>query len=123
MQKVAAMASPDPLAFTVRDTESALEIHFVETRLGNFNIEAIGEQLLALLPALGQRTLQLDFDKVTFLDSAVLNKVVTLHKQTAASGGRVKVSNLDPSLYEIFFVTRLTSLFEVTSKHGGTALP
>jgi anti-anti-sigma factor len=64
------------------------------------------------------RNLVLDFSNVEFLSSAALDALVRLHLQLKAAGGRLAVRRLDDELYELFEVTRLTSLFEVCRGGG-----
>jgi anti-anti-sigma factor len=57
--------------------------------------------------------LLLDFSDVAFISSKVLGQVITLDKVVKASGGRLKLCNVRPEIYELFRLTRLDRLFEI----------
>ena len=57
--------------------------------------------------------LLLDFSDVAFISSKVLGQVITLDKVVKASGGRLKLCNVRPEIYELFRLTRLDRVFEI----------
>jgi anti-anti-sigma factor len=74
--------------------------------------------LLRLLRDLGPSQLTLDFGAVDFLGSLGLAALLTAHKQLRARGGRLTVMNVRPHVYEVFTVTRLTTVFEVCQQEA-----
>jgi anti-anti-sigma factor len=59
------------------------------------------------------RDLVLDLSNVAFVSSAGLRLLVGLHNRLRAAGRRLALRDLDRDVYEVFEVTRLTTLFDV----------
>jgi anti-sigma B factor antagonist len=55
----------------------------------------------------------LNFVDVEFLSSAALGKLITLDKKVKAAGGKLKLCNIRPQIYEVFAITKLNKLFEI----------
>jgi anti-sigma B factor antagonist len=55
---------------------------------------------------------------VDFLSSLGLTALLTAHKHLRARGGRLTVMNVRPHVYEVFAVTRLTTVFEVCKQEA-----
>ena len=60
-----------------------------------------------------RKNLLLNFSSVEFLSSAALGKLITLDKKVKANGGRLKLSNIRPEIYEVFAITKLNKLFDI----------
>ena len=71
------------------------------------------QRLLRLVDELDRPHLTLDFGAVDFLSSVGLGTLLTIHKQLRSRGGRLAVVNVRPHVYEVFAVTRLTTVLEV----------
>ncbi|MEJ7639645.1 MAG: STAS domain-containing protein [Singulisphaera sp.] len=74
-------------------------------------IDASGP-LSGLVEEGGHRKLLLDFAAVRFLSSAALGVLMGLRQRVEAAGGELRLCRLDPSLLELFRLTRLEELFE-----------
>jgi anti-sigma B factor antagonist len=81
--------------------------------LDESNAEAVGKELAGLVARLGGRPLELDLGQVEFLASLGLAELIALYKQVHAAGGRLRLRNVRPDVYEVFVNTRLTSLLDV----------
>ena len=55
----------------------------------------------------------LNFSNVNFMTSALLGLLVRIHKNVCDLNGRLQLSNLDPNLYRIFEITKLTQVFDI----------
>lgn len=89
-------------------------VRFVDRKLiDTDNIQAMGDELLALVEQDGRRSLLLNFAGVEFLSSAALNKLVVLERKVRAAGGRWKICNLRSEIREVFAITRLDRLFDI----------
>ena len=55
----------------------------------------------------------LNFSNVNFMTSALLGLLVRIHKNVCELGGSLQLSNLDPNLYRIFEITKLTKVFDI----------
>ena len=70
----------------------------------------------ALLPVIRdnqQKRLLLNFEQVKFMSSAFLGLLVKVHKRTIEAGGHLQIYNLDPKIYKVFEITKLTKVFEI----------
>ncbi|MHC4294176.1 MAG: STAS domain-containing protein [Planctomycetota bacterium] len=75
-------------------------------------VEAIAEQLNALIDTQAQRKLVLDFSEVKFLSSAMLSALLVLRKKSQEIGGKVVLCGLRPRLREVFEITKLHKLMD-----------
>ncbi len=89
-------------------------VRFVDQKiLDEASIQELGQELFALVEEQQKKSLLLNFTGVEFLSSAALGKLITLHNKVKASGGRLKLSNIRPEIYEVFVITRLNKLFDI----------
>ena len=77
------------------------------------HVQELGEELFSLVEDEGRKQLLLNFSNVEFLSSAALNKLIILDKKVKSHGGKLKLSNLKPEIYEVFVITRLNQLFDI----------
>lgn len=81
--------------------------------LDEVDIQELGEELFALIERENLSSLLLNFTNVEFLSSAALGKLISLDKKVKAAGGKLKLSNIRPEIYEVFNITRLNKLFDI----------
>ena len=81
--------------------------------LDDLNIQELGRELSRLVEVENRKRLLLNFSAVEFLSSAALGKLITLDKKVKAAGGTLKLSNIQPEIYEVFAITKLNRLFEI----------
>lgn len=62
----------------------------------------------------GQTNLILDMAKVTYLNSTALGILISTHASVTKKGGKIVICNLAKSLKNIFVITKLTLVFEIT---------
>jgi anti-sigma B factor antagonist len=77
------------------------------------NIQELGRELFALVEEENRKNLVLNFSAVGFLSSSALGKLITLEKKVKAAGGKLRLSNIRPEIYEVFAITKLNKLFEI----------
>ena len=80
--------------------------------LDEMSIAQIGEELLALVEG-DKPKLVLDFASVAHMSSAALGMLITLHKRVRERGGQLRLCSIQPSIYEIFVITRLNEIFRI----------
>ena len=98
----------------VEDYNDVTIVRFTDRKiLDEPNIQAIGEQLFSLVDEVGRHRLLLNFDNVEYLSSAALGKLLALDKKVKAVQGRLALCNIDPQIYEVFKITRLSDLFKI----------
>jgi anti-sigma B factor antagonist len=83
------------------------------TILDEQQIRELETELLAIIANSGEKRLILDFVNVQFMSSAFLGLLVKVHKRVIEAGGHLQLYNLDPNLYKIFEITRLTKVFDI----------
>jgi len=57
--------------------------------------------------------LVLDFRHVEFVSSAVLGLLFRISKKVYEQRGELRLCNIHPGIYEVFKITRLTSVFDI----------
>ena len=81
--------------------------------LEELSIAEIGEELAKLVAETPQIKLVLNFKNVEHLSSAALGMLITLNTQVNEHGGKLKLSDITPQIFEVFKITRLNKLFEI----------
>jgi anti-anti-sigma factor len=105
----------------VHNTAGATVIAFVDRELDHVAATAAGEELFNLLAAQPSPQLRLDLGDVECLTSTALDQLVGLNKRVRAAGGEMTLENLQPFVYELLEVTRLTTLFRIRDKEDNGA--
>jgi anti-sigma B factor antagonist len=89
-------------------------VRFVDRKiLDESNIQDMGQELFQLVEEQKRSKILLNFTSVDFLSSAALGKLITLDKKVKAHGGMLKLSNIQPDIYEVFAITKLNKLFDI----------
>ncbi|HEY0983058.1 STAS domain-containing protein [Schlesneria sp.] len=87
---------------------------FVDKKiLDEANIQAIGNNLFALIDEDGRRKIVLDFSLVEYLSSAALGKLITMDKKAKAAKSKLRLCSIRPEIYEVFEITRLNKIFDI----------
>ena len=79
--------------------------------------------MFALVEEEHRKNIVLNFAAVGFLSSSALGKLITLEKKVKASGGKLRLSNIRPEIYEVFAITKLNKLFEIKDDEAEAWLP
>ena len=89
-------------------------VYFLDSAiLDEENIGCLGAQLAQLVEQKPKIKLLINFEKVEYLSSAVLGKLVAIHKKVAAVKGQFKLCGIKDNIMEVFKVTQLDKLFDV----------
>jgi anti-sigma B factor antagonist len=83
------------------------------TILGGDAIEAITAQLFGLVEEAGCRQFVLNLGNVESVSTAMVGKLVALHRRLEAAQGRLVLCRLGPFIMEIFKVLKLGPLAQV----------
>lgn len=98
----------------VSDVGDVTVVRFVDRKiLDEANIQELGQELFQLVEKEERSRLLLNFSTVDFLSSAALGKLITLDKKIKSRGGKLKLSNIRPEIYEVFMITNLNKLFDI----------
>jgi len=94
-------------------------VRFVDRKiLDELNIQELGQELFQLVEIDHRSRILLNFFNVEFLSSAALGKLITLDKKVKAHGGKLKLSNIRPEIYEVFAITKLNKLFDIKDEEA-----
>jgi anti-sigma B factor antagonist len=111
----------------VEYTSNATIITFTDEKiLEEQDISALQDSIISVIEsASGGINLILDFSKVRFLSSAVLGLLIRISKRVYQRNGQLRLCNINPKIYEIFKITRLTKIFDIYPdvKSAGKGLP
>jgi anti-sigma B factor antagonist len=61
----------------------------------------------------GQKNIEIDLSRTTFVDSCGLGALVALHKTACSRKGTVRLLNPVPSVQQILELTRMHRIFEI----------
>ena len=81
--------------------------------LDETNIQQIGEEVAQRIEAAHNPKLLLNFANVEHLSSAALGTLITINNKVRQKGGQLRLSNIDPQIYEVFVITKLNKLFQI----------
>lgn len=83
------------------------------SHLGESEIEQVRTQLLEAAAGLQGQDLHVDLGRLEYLSSSGLGLFLGLHREVRAAGGRLSLHNVRGVVYEVFAVTRLTTVLDV----------
>jgi anti-sigma B factor antagonist len=100
---------------SVKYVENATIVNFTDEKiLEEKDIQALQESIMSVIEsASGCISLILDFGNVRFLSSAVLGLLIRISKRIYEQDGQLRLCNINPKIYEIFKITRLTKTFDI----------
>ena len=64
----------------------------------------------------GNKKLVIDLSKVTYLNSTAIGVLVSAHTTYSRNKGQVKLCGINKSISNIFVITKLTMVFDVSEK-------
>ncbi|MSQ95540.1 MAG: anti-sigma factor antagonist [Gemmataceae bacterium] len=89
-------------------------VHFLDNRiLDEPTIQAIADQLFSLVDDENRHKLLLNFDKVEYMSSAALGKLINLHKKLTGLKGKLAMCAVIPQIMEVFTITKLDKIFKI----------
>ena len=89
-------------------------VRFATSRvLDGSNVEELGEEFTHIVKVLYATKLIVNFEKVKYMSSAVLGKLITLNKMIGEEKGKLRFCGIDPSVMEIFKIMKLDKLFKI----------
>ena len=81
--------------------------------LDEVNISQIGDRLRDLVAQADKPRLVLDFVGVSHMSSSALGMLITIHKHVKEKAGELRLCNIQPTIYEVFVITRLNEIFNI----------
>lgn len=100
---------------SVKYAGSATVVSFTDEKiLEEKDIKELQESLMSVIESASSKmSLILDFGNVRFLSSAVLGLLIRVSKRIYEQEGQLRLCNINPKIYEIFKITRLTKTFDI----------
>jgi anti-sigma B factor antagonist len=109
------MAEPQ-IRLKVSESAGIHVVSFADRKiLEELSISQIGDQLTDLVSGHPRIKLVLNFEQVEHLSSAALGMLITLRNKVEATHGQLKLANIKPQIYEVFKITQLYKLFDISN--------
>lgn len=100
----------------VKETDDFLSAEITDTKiLDEGTIVQTGKELMDLLPRSAGKVILVNFQRVQFMSSAMIGKLVMLHKKAKAENIDLRLRNITPNVMEVFKITRLNKIFTIES--------
>lgn len=94
--------------------DGVLVVTFSDAKiLDEAKIQQIGKELIECVAKTPDSKLLLDFTGVSFMSSAMIGKLVLVHKKCKTSDIKMKVCNISDNVMEVFKITRLHKVFDI----------
>ena len=88
-------------------------VHFTDAKvIDQRNINLIGSELTGMIEK-GVTKMLINMENVQYLSSAVLGKLISLHKALRLKKGVLKLCTIAPPIFEVFEITRLNRVFDI----------
>jgi len=98
----------------VQYSDNATIVSFTDEKiLEERDIKALQDSIMSVVEQAERIKLILDFSNVRFLSSAVLGLLIRISKRIYEKDGQLKLCNINPKIFEIFKITRLTTTFDI----------
>jgi len=81
--------------------------------LDQSNVQQLGEELDEMVDKHKLVKIVINFHNIHYMSSAVMGKLVGLHKKVKGAKGQLKLCNILPNIYEIFEIMRFNKLFDI----------
>lgn len=108
------LASREGALLEVRKQDSVGVVNFTTSRiLDQSNVQQLGEEFDELLDKHQLMKIVINFEKINYMSSAVMGKLVALHKKVKQMRGQLRLTDIAPSIYEIFEIMRFDQIFDI----------
>lgn len=98
----------------VKRDGGVIEVQFRDRNiLDEANIQQIGSEITSIVEAEPSPKLLINFTDVDHLSSAALGTLITINNKIRGLKGQLRLSNIDPQIYQVFVITKLNKLFEI----------
>ena len=99
---------------SVEYTDDATVVAFTDEKiLEEMDVRSVRASIEAVIEQASGIRLVLDFRHVKFLSSAMLGLLIRVSKRIYEQGGELRLFNIHSGIYEVFKITRLTSVFDI----------
>ena len=99
---------------TITRNGEVCQVEFLDHNiLEEVNIQAIATEIYRVIDELLLPKLLISFKNVEHLSSAALGTLITINNKIKEKGGQLRLSDINPRVYEIFLITKLNMLFQI----------
>ena len=99
---------------SIEYSENVTIMRFTDEKiLEEQDIKALQDSILSVIEQAERINLILDFGNVRFLSSTVLGLLIRISKRIYERDSQLGLCNINPKIYEIFKITRLTKTFDI----------
>jgi len=81
--------------------------------LDEASIQQIGDEMLRIVEQSESPKLLINFNNVDHLSSAALGTLITINNKVRQKDGQLRLTDIDPQIYEVFVITKLNKLFHI----------
>ncbi len=81
--------------------------------LDELNVQQLGQELSQLVEQQYVVKMVINFERIKFLSSAVLGKLISLNKKIASEKGRLAFCCINADIMQVFKITRLDKLIPI----------
>ncbi|MEI7766807.1 MAG: STAS domain-containing protein [Phycisphaerae bacterium] len=93
---------------------NVVQVEFTSRKiLDEANITEIGDQLNQIIEREVLPLVVICFASVDHLSSAALGTLITVNHKIKSKNGKLRLSDINPQIYEVFNITRLNKLFKI----------
>ena len=104
----------EPARLKVTRHGDIVQVEFTARKiLDEANIAEIGEQLSAIVEKEERPRIIISFAAVDHLSSAALGTLITINNKVKQKSGQLRLSDINPQIYEVFLITKLNKLFRI----------
>ena len=108
------MPASGPSRLRVKQHKDVTQVEFIDRNiLDESNIQQIGDEIADLVDAAATPKLLISFSNVDHLSSAALGTMITINNKIRNKKGQLRLANIDPQIYEVFKITKLTNVFDI----------
>jgi anti-sigma B factor antagonist len=98
----------------IKKVGDVTQVEFIDRNiLDEANIQLIGEEITSIIDSGPKPRLLISFTNVDHLSSAALGTLITVNNRVRQASGQLRLSDIDPQIYEVFVITKLNKLFEI----------
>lgn len=106
--------APGDSRLNISNVGDVIRIEFVDRNiLDEGNIQQIGDEILHLVDDRDAPRILISFANVEHLSSAALGTLITINKRIRDKAGQLRLTDIDPQIYEVFVITKLNKLFQI----------
>ena len=106
--------SVSPTRLISRVQNGVTIVHFTEAKvIDQRNINMIGSELTKMAESGAVSKMLINLENVEYLSSAVLGKLISVHKTLRLNKGLLKLCGIGATILEVFEITRLDKVFDI----------